>query len=115
MRSGTIDSAVSTTVVRTNIDRGCAARRARRAMRRPSADAMSVSGAKPSSGIASPGADSNETPAAEAPAATSVVATAATPPAPSAAFHSGRTQLSCDDVDVVVAVVVVVVVVGTVL
>src|SRR5207342_3781549 len=88
-KSGTTDSAVRATVMRTNVDRGWAARRHCLAMRSPSMAPSSVIWAKPGSGIASPSI-SNDTPAAWAMAAIAVVTAAATPPLASAGRHSGR-------------------------
>ncbi len=63
--SGTSDRAVRTTVVRVKVDRGRDARRPSvRAITMPMTVQTRVSWANPSTGMASPGAVSRETPAA---------------------------------------------------
>ncbi len=83
--SGTTDSAVSATVVRTKVARGRRALRARTAaMPTPMSEKTNVSCANPASGMVVPAGSVNETPAADATAARTVVvteaATAATTP-----------------------------------
>lgn len=79
VRSGTKDSAVRATAVRTNVARGRRALRAMTAaMPTPSSEKTSVSCANPASGMLAPVLSANETPTADAVAARTVVATEAT-------------------------------------
>src|SRR3954465_7813221 len=95
VRSGTNDNAVSATVVRTNVDRGCRARRlSTRAMSTPTATHITVTWAKPRTGMASPGDVSKDTPAAPATEATATVAAAAAAPEATPRRHSaGRLEV----------------------
>src|SRR4051794_2582322 len=89
--SGTKDSTVSATAVRTNVDRGRRALRAMTAaMPTPTSEKTSVSCANPAIGMLAPVLSANETPAADAAAARTVVATEATTAAATPCFQTGR-------------------------
>ena len=90
VRSGTKDSAVRATAVRTNVDRGRRALRAMTAaMPTPTSEKTSVSCANPAIGMLAPVLSANETPAADATAARTVVATEATTAAATPCFQTG--------------------------
>ncbi len=90
VRSGTKDSAVRATVVRTNVARGRRALRAMTAaMPTPTSEKTSVSCANPAIGMLAPVLSANETPAADAIAARTVVATEAPTAAATPCFHTG--------------------------
>src|SRR5205809_3703235 len=90
VRSGTKDSAVSATAVRTNVGRGRGTVRAMTAaMPTPTSEKTSVSCANPAIGMLAPVLSANETPAADATAARTVVATEATTAAATPCFQTG--------------------------
>src|SRR4051794_25247938 len=91
VRSGTKDSTVRTTAVRTNVGRGRRTLRAMTAaMPTPTSEKTSVSRANAASGMLAPVLSANETPAADATAARTVVATEATTAAATPCFQTGR-------------------------
>ena len=89
-RSGTKDSAVSATAVRTNVDRGRRALRAMTAaMPTPTREKISVSCVNATSGMLVPVLSANETPTADANAARAVVVTEAMTAAVRPCFQIG--------------------------
>src|ERR671921_1435534 len=90
VRSGTKDSAVSETVVRTNVDLGRRDLRAMTAaMPTPTSEKIRVSCANPAIGMLAPLLSANETPAADATVARTVVATEAATAAATPCFQTG--------------------------
>ena len=90
VRSGTKDSAIRATAVRTNVARGRRALRAiTAAMPTPTSEKTSVSCANAAIGMLAPVLSANETPAAEATVARTVVATEATTAAATPCFQTG--------------------------